>query len=318
VKGSMSKSVLRAISQAYGLQAGVQTRIGPSLQSKMGLSSEDIDFLKSLTDCWLVVQMDDFDMEVQLSFFVLCRPSSSVGASLRMTKKTRGLKFMQEADFHVFGGTPLAHCTVLLRKRRRNIVLSFLEKDLTRRTRGLNLGQFLVGVALRASAPFCPQDANMLVEAADNGSGRLVAFYEKLGFRAVRAEDSSPSRAESLVRMRGPFAHVLAACAASSAAACADGSDGARSTPMELSSQEEEASRTVEHLPASPVADELCAICIELLGDGGGCGSPAPAKRRCTLACGHHFHTDCIHRWLANSRQCPLCKREAALQCGGG
>uniref|UniRef100_A0A7S4PY63 RING-type domain-containing protein n=1 Tax=Alexandrium monilatum TaxID=311494 RepID=A0A7S4PY63_9DINO len=321
----MSKSVLRAIGQAYGLDPGVQTRVSPAMQSKIGLTSEETDFLRSLADCWLVVRMDDFDQEVQLSFFILCRKTSSAGASLRITKKTRGLKFMHEANFEVFGGTPLAHCTVLLRKRRRNVVLSFLEKDLTRRTRGLNLGQFLIGVALRASAPFCPQDADMLVEAADNGSGRLVAFYEKLGLSTVRAEDGG-SRTEGLLRMRGPLSSVLAACsracgragsaqrAAPGTAAAGDHAD--RPIPMDTSCGLEEASASGEHPPDSPVADELCAICIELLDN---CGSSADsADRRCTLVCGHRYHSDCIRRWLTNSRQCPLCKRAAALQNGGG
>lgn len=322
---AMSKSVLRAVGQAYGLEPGVQTRVSPAMQLKMGLTCDEVDFLRSLTDCWLVVRMDDFDREVQLSFFILCKRSSTVGASLRMTKKTRGLRYMQEANFDVFGGTPIAHCTVLLRKRRRSVVLSFLEKDLTRRTRALNLGPFLVGVALRASAPFCPQDADMLVEAADNGSGRLVAFYEKLGFSLAEGMGKS----QGLVRMRGSFAEVLAACSAggragvAAGAACATATAAAaRPEPMDVAQDgPEDAASKAEQLPGSPgspVSDELCAICIELLGeaDDGG-SSPASAKRRCTLACGHRFHEGCIQRWLANSRHCPLCKRAAAVQLGG-
>jgi len=297
-------------------------RLSPALQSKMGLTAAEMDFIRSLPDSWLVVRMDDFDMEVQLSFFVLCQPCSSVGASRRLTKKTRGLKFMREAEFHVSGGTPLAHCTVLLRKRRRNVILSFLEKDLTRRTRGLNLGQFLVGVAVRAVAPFCPQDADMAVEAADSGSGKLVAFYERLGFRALRLEDSSA--ADGLTRMHGALGQVLAAC---SLGGVAHGSSPER--PAAVASAALPASG-----PGSPLAAweepaaaagrtaEDCAICIQPLpGDcGGGDAGPAAAscaERRCTLVCGHCFHAGCINRWLANSRQCPLCKRLAALQLGG-
>jgi len=305
--GAMPKSLLRAVGDAYGLEAGVQTRVGQALQLKMGLTNEDLEFIRRLSpECWLVVRMDDFDAEVQLSFFVLCSSSSSAAAPLRMTKKTRGLRYMHEAEFHVTGGTPVAHCTLLLRKRRRNVFLSFLEKDRTRRSKGLNLGQFLMGVALRAAVPFCESDADMAVEAADSGSGRLVAFYKKLGLRV------EGQRRDSHTRMRGSIADVLAACGATGrrspgglAALEAAEAEGAGEPLGGLAGMEE----CVGCAPSSPsgsLSGDLCAICIEPLAAG---VAGVPASRRCALACGHCFHVACIRRWLVNSLHCPLCKR---------
>ncbi len=48
-----------------------------------------------------------------------------------------------------------------------------------------------------------------------------------------------------------------------------------------------------------PTADECC-ICL---------GQMHFYQRILTLPCHHRFHRSCIHRWMARSRDCPLCKR---------
>lgn len=44
-------------------------------------------------------------------------------------------------------------------------------------------------------------------------------------------------------------------------------------------------------------ASETCSICQNSLDYGSE-----------TFACGHIFHTMCIHRWLQRSTTCPLCR----------
>ena len=209
----MSKSITRAISEVYGLNVGVQKHVSPAVALEMGFARHEMDFISRLApDCWLALRMDDFDLEVQLSFFVVCGASSQLAAPLRIRKKARGLTYMHDAEFCVSGGKPVAHCTVLLRKRRRNAVMvSFLEKDRTVRTKGImNLGQSLLAVSLRAMMPFCAPDADVVVQAADDGSGRLLRYYQKLGMKVDGA-----ARVDSATPMRASLAHILRTCSPS-------------------------------------------------------------------------------------------------------
>ena len=44
---------------------------------------------------------------------------------------------------------------------------------------------------------------------------------------------------------------------------------------------------------------QSCAICLENLDWD---------TRKQSLACGHRFHTRCIHRWLSDKKTCPCCR----------
>ena len=43
----------------------------------------------------------------------------------------------------------------------------------------------------------------------------------------------------------------------------------------------------------------MCTICLEIVEDND--------KR--TLGCNHHFHENCINRWLSTRPHCPVCRR---------
>ena len=301
----MSKSITRAISEVYGLNVGVQKHVSPAVALEMGFAQHEMDFISRLApDCWLVLRMDDFDLEVQLSFFVLCGASSQIAAPLRIRKKARGLTYMHDAEFCVSGGKPVAHCTVLLRKRRRNaVVVSFLEKDRTVRTRGImNLGQSLLAVSLRAMMPFCAPDADVVVQAADDGSGRLLRYYQKLGMKV-----DGTARVDSATPMRASLAHILRTCSPSGES----GAAGALSVSEDVTRKRGLKRRASD---MHSIADDVCAICIEpLRADAKGA---ARGGHSCELTCGHWYHTGCIQSWLARSSSCPLCKR-AAITSGG-
>lgn len=47
--------------------------------------------------------------------------------------------------------------------------------------------------------------------------------------------------------------------------------------------------------------DAVCCICLGKYGDG--------AELR-ELPCTHHFHVDCVDKWLKINASCPLCKHE--------
>ena len=49
--------------------------------------------------------------------------------------------------------------------------------------------------------------------------------------------------------------------------------------------------------------EEPCAVCLENFQEG-------DSVR--VLRCRHTFHTECVDRWLAVNRLCPLCKQEVA------
>ncbi|CAE7651053.1 RNF149 [Symbiodinium microadriaticum] len=49
--------------------------------------------------------------------------------------------------------------------------------------------------------------------------------------------------------------------------------------------------------------EETCAVCLETFQDG-------DSVR--VLRCRHTFHTECVDRWLAVNRLCPLCKQDVA------
>ncbi|CAE7811213.1 RNF149 [Symbiodinium sp. CCMP2456] len=49
--------------------------------------------------------------------------------------------------------------------------------------------------------------------------------------------------------------------------------------------------------------EETCAVCLENFQDG-------DSVR--VLRCRHTFHTECVDRWLAVNRLCPLCKQDVA------
>lgn len=45
---------------------------------------------------------------------------------------------------------------------------------------------------------------------------------------------------------------------------------------------------------------ETCAICLELLGEGG--------KNTCHLDCSHRFHTECLLQSFQRDVRCPICR----------
>ena len=49
-----------------------------------------------------------------------------------------------------------------------------------------------------------------------------------------------------------------------------------------------------------PEKDGRCPICLEELVPG--------AVLRC-LPCSHHFHRDCLDKWLAMKATCPICQQ---------
>jgi len=327
----MSQLVLREICQAYGLQDGDQANVDSELQRKMGFSSVEIDFLERLQpEGWLVVRLEDFDQEVQFSFFLLYHPNSPAAARLRCRQKSRTLQYMDVAQLEIVGGgVPVAHCTVLLRKKKRSIVLSFLEKDLTRRcapgrtgSGSFKVGNFLIAAGLRALAPFCPRDADIHVVVEDRGSGRLVAFYEKLG---LRIEGSSKQMQQSTscqsMRMQGLLADVLAASSKAAAQDCCHVHGNGKRARDLPSPEEAVIPSDCESCTGSLTSDTvLCAICLQGLRETRKAprlftSEPARAEtggQHCVTfmePCGHRFHRGCIQRWLANSQQCPLCKR---------
>ena len=58
----------------------------------------------------------------------------------------------------------------------------------------------------------------------------------------------------------------------------------------------------------APAAAADCALCMEPMGPG--------AQVR-GLPCGHHFHRECIDRWLAVKRVCPSCKFDVSGRGAG-
>jgi hypothetical protein len=259
--------------------------------------------------------MDDFHKDVQLSLFVLCKHDSRYAQRLRTYRKSRGLTYMKDAEFSVTGGCPLAHCTVLLRKKRGGgAFISFLEKDHLRRTKDLNLGKFLLGVTLKAVAPFCDPDADLTLEAADNGSGRLVAYYRKLGMESKAGTERSENGKPFISPMSAKLLEVLALCSRPSASAVRTSTGAvAEEGQRDLAFREKVPSSEKQRRQAS--ADdhvlesvkrkrtlEPCAICMETLP------LEVSALPERTLQCGHRFHTACIQEWLDKAASCPLCK----------
>lgn len=50
-----------------------------------------------------------------------------------------------------------------------------------------------------------------------------------------------------------------------------------------------------------PEEDATCAICL----------SSYELKERIRyLPCNHHFHSECVDKWLLKNKSCPFCKRE--------
>lgn len=334
----MSQLLLREIDQAYGLRHGDQARVDSELQRKMGFSSVEIDFLERLQpEGWLVVRLEDFDQEVQFSFFLLYHSDSPAAARLRCRQKSRTLQYMDVAQLQIVGGgVPVAHCTVLLRKKKRNIVLSFLEKDLTRRcapnTTGsgsLKVGNFLIAAGLRALAPFCPRDADINVNVADKGSGRLVAFYEKLGLRNERSSKMQQSMPCPSERMRGLLTDVIAASSSAAAQDCHYAHVGGKRARDPPGLEEAVIPSDSESCSGSITPDgTLCAICLQGLRESrkaprlsiSEARADSVGRHRVILMepCGHRFHRGCIQRWLANSKQCPLCKSTVSTTALGG
>ncbi len=57
--------------------------------------------------------------------------------------------------------------------------------------------------------------------------------------------------------------------------------------------------RQLPHLPVLATSVVMCTICLEIVEDND--------KR--TLGCNHHFHENCINRWLSTRPHCPVCRR---------
>jgi len=301
----MKASVGRALGQHYGLEMGVQERVGAPLLDMMKLAPEQRDFVDRLMpNCWLVTRMDDYHTEVQLSLFLVCDHSSRLAARVRTQGKCGGLSYMRDAKISVSGGCPLAHCTVCIPKKRGGgVSVSFLEKDRQRRARSLNLGKFLLGVALRAVAPFVDPDVELSLEAVDSGSGRLVAYYRRLGLEPKAAAEvvRGESGRAFETRMVAKMAKVLAMCSRSLAAEPGGGTGtsasdhGAAASAVPGGQAARKRKRTLEP----------CAICIEMLP------AEEDGEDEVTLQCGHRFHTACVQEWLAKVPSCPLCKQIA-------
>lgn len=69
-------------------------------------------------------------------------------------------------------------------------------------------------------------------------------------------------------------------------------------------------SRSPINIPQITVRDSSayespCAVCIQEIADD---------DEICRLPCGHYFHPQCIHPWLAIQQVCPLCKLEVTQE----
>ncbi|KAI8148243.1 hypothetical protein BJV82DRAFT_709089 [Fennellomyces sp. T-0311] len=59
--------------------------------------------------------------------------------------------------------------------------------------------------------------------------------------------------------------------------------------------------RNYDPITITPAEDAVCSICLS---------DYEQDDLVCKLWCGHHFHKDCVHEWLALNSSCPLCKRD--------
>ena len=171
----------RVLSVHFGLTENVPHLVGDAILQDT-LAPELLSFAdRLLPQCWLEVCLDSYCNGAQLSFFVVCDPSSPLAARVRLRGKRGGLSYMTDADLSAASGAPLAHCTVCISNQLSTVSVSFLEKDRQRRAGDLNLGVFLLGVTLCAVAPIVMGDATLSLVAHDAGTGRLVDYYRRLG-----------------------------------------------------------------------------------------------------------------------------------------
>jgi len=54
-----------------------------------------------------------------------------------------------------------------------------------------------------------------------------------------------------------------------------------------------------------------CSICLDDLEEG---DTLAKSKFPEVSSCGHIFHYDCLHKWLSNHDECPVCRRNLLVQ----
>ena len=78
-----------------------------------------------------------------------------------------------------------------------------------RRAGRLNIGKFMLGVTLRAVAPFVDPNVELALEARDNGSGKLIAYYSAFGLERT---DAAEARGWDSGRMVGRMTKVLDKC----------------------------------------------------------------------------------------------------------
>ncbi|KAI9494261.1 hypothetical protein BDB00DRAFT_318509 [Zychaea mexicana] len=70
---------------------------------------------------------------------------------------------------------------------------------------------------------------------------------------------------------------------------------------MRRPKQQADTERNYDPITITPAEDAVCSICLSEYEQD---------DLVCKLWCGHHFHKDCVHEWLALNSSCPLCKRD--------
>ena len=156
-----------------------------------------------------------------------------------------------------------------------------------------NLGKFMLGVTLRAVAPFVDPNVELGLEARDNGSGKLIAYYSALG---LERKDAEVARRKDSGRMVARMAKVLDKCS-SDLADKVNGGTGA--SPGVYGA-------AVDAGPGSLLGafEGACPVCRESIANA------APQELALCGACAQPTHGVCMRAAAARDSRCPLCRAE--------